>query len=382
MAISTDEVSTDEFPHSVAPPFQPHFLFNVGEVRYEALQELERRQSGEVLLLAQRRVRKEAPSGRCFVRRLPSPSTHMRRRRLVEEVQLAMRLNHPAIAQVHHVGLFDDALHVVMEYVPGPSLETLVTASVVRGMPMSEDFALYAGAELAEALHHAHTLVDEEGRPLGIVHRDVNPRHVVVGPHGEVKLMNFGAAYSLLVGREESPASLVRGDVAYASPEYIRREPLSPRSDVFSLGVLLVELLTGTHLFDVADVPRFAQERRLRVETIPSLPLKQMRALLSRFGPDFVERAVAALAPEVKAILHKALRVAPEERFASAAELRDALRVVQSLRGESYSRQDAVVETARVLSEGSSMRDKVEFGEAGLYPEGLEAHELVGPEKE
>ncbi|ATB46361.1 serine/threonine protein kinase [Corallococcus macrosporus] len=380
MASTADEVSTDEglcSPPSVAPPFTPHFLFKVGEVWYEAVAELERRQSGEVLLLAQRRVRKEALTGHCLVRRLPSPSTYMRRRRLVEEVQLAFRLHHPSIAQVHHLGVYGDAPHVVMEYVPGPSLETLVTASVVRGRAMSEDFALYVGVELTEALHYAHMLMDEEGRSLGIVHRDVNPRHVVVGPHGEVKLMSFGAAYSLLVGREESPKSLVRGDVAYASPEYIRRESLTPRSDVFSLGVLLVELLTGTHLFDVADVPRPPQGRRLRAESIPSLPLKQMRALLASFDSDFVEKAVAALAPDVKAILHTTLHANPEERFASAAELRDALRAAQSRRGEPYGRREVVGEVAQVLSEGGRMRDKVEFGEAGLYPEGLDAHELM-----
>nr|BDT32071.1 serine/threonine protein kinase [Myxococcus sp. MH1] len=384
MAITADEVSTDEvpcYPASV-PPFTPHFLFKVGEVRYDALAELERRQSGEVLLLARRRVRKETLPGRCFVRRLPNPTTYMRRRRLVEEVQLAFRLSHPAIAQVHHLGIYDDALHVVMEYVPGPSVETLVTAGVVRGHPLSEAFALYLGAELAEALHHAHTAVDEDGRPLGVVHRDVNPRHVVVGPHGEVKLMSFGAAFSLLVGREESPESLVRGDVAYASPEYIRRDSLTPRSDVFGLGVLLVELLTGTHLFDVADVPRLPPGRPLRAEAIPSLPLKQMRALLASFGPDSVEKAVAGLAPDVKVILHKALRANPEERFASAAELRDALRVAQSLRSESYGRQDAAAEVAQVLAEGGRLRDKVEFGEVGLYPEGLDAHELIVAEDE
>ncbi|RYZ16408.1 MAG: serine/threonine protein kinase, partial [Myxococcaceae bacterium] len=236
---------------------------------------------------------------------------------------MAFRLRHPAIATVFHRKVSKGALHVVMEYVDGPSLETLVSAGVARGRPVSEAFALYVGAEIAEALHHAHTLTDADGKPLGVIHRDVNPRHVYVGTQGEVKLTNFGAAYSLVVGREESPASLVRGDVAYASPEYLTRQPLTPRSDVFGLGVLLVELFTGKHLFDVEDVPRPLKGMvRLQPEILPSLPLTQMQVqvLLASFGPEDVEEAVASLSPDVKAMLHVALRAKPEERFATAAD--------------------------------------------------------------
>lgn len=358
-------------------PSSPRPLFTVGGVRYEAIRELVVLQSGETLLLARRHGLEGGLPGLCVVRRLPSPATHPRRKRLVEEIQLAFRLNHPGIAQVFHLKIHQDAPHVVMEYVDGPSLETLVSAGVARGQPVSESFALYVGAELAEALHHAHSLTDEDGKGLGIIHRDVNPRHVYVGAHGGVKLTNFGVAFSRLVLRAESPASLVRGDVAYASPEYLERMPLTPRSDVFSLGVLLVELLTGTHLFDVEDAPpSSAGMRSLHAETLPSLPLTQMRWMLAHFGPADVEAAVAALAPDVKTLLHKALRSHPEERFATAADLRDALRVALEKRHPGYGRPEAAEEVARVLAEGSGMRDVVEFGEAGLFREGLDAHEL------
>ncbi|RYZ32099.1 MAG: serine/threonine protein kinase [Myxococcaceae bacterium] len=307
----------------------------------------------------------------------------MQRTRLGEEIQLAFRLRHPAIATVFHRKVHKGALHAVMEYVDGPSLETLVSAGVARGRPVSEAFALYVGAEIAEALHHAHTLTDVDGKALGIIHRDVNPRHVYVGTQGEVKLTNFGAAYSLVVGREESPANLVRGDVAYASPEYLTRQPLSPRSDVFSLGVLLVEVFTGKHLFDVEDVPRPPKKRvRLQPEFLPSLPLTQMQVLLARFGPEDVEEAVASLSPDVKAMLHVALRAKPEERFATAADMRDAMRVALARRHPGYGRQEAAAEWAQVLAEGSALRDEVEFGEEGFFPEGLEAHELEGLKRE
>ncbi|MCP3105332.1 serine/threonine protein kinase [Myxococcus sp. K15C18031901] len=387
MTKDSEDVTTEEWSTSrSAPPTpeSPRYLFTVGDVRYEAVRELETRASGEVLLQVQRRVTGESLSGPCLVRRLPSPTEYMGRKRLAEEMQLALGLNHPGIAQIFHLEFdeVEDAPYVVMEYVDGPSLETLVTAAVVRGKPLSVAFGLYAGAEVADALHYAHTLTTPRGRPLGIIHRDVSPRHIVVGQHGEVKLLDFGSAYSLLVGREESPESLLRGDVAYVSPEYLRRVPLTPRSDVFSLGVLLVEVLTGQHLFDVQDVPPQTKESRLRPEMQPTLPLKQMEALMDTLDEAFVERAVASLPGEVKAVLHTALRLNPEERFASAAEMRDALRgASQSLASGPYGRAESAREAARVVSEGGGMRDKVEFGEAGLYPEGLEAHELVALKK-
>ncbi|RKH71804.1 serine/threonine protein kinase [Corallococcus aberystwythensis] len=359
-------------------PERPRPLFTIEGIRYEAIRELVRMQTGELLMLARRHPERGATlPGLCFVRRLANPSTTLRRTRLGEEIQLAFRLHHPAIAQVFHRKVHQDALHVVMEYVDGPSLETLVSASVARGQPVSEPFALYVGAELAGALHHAHTLTDDAGKPLGIIHRDVNPRHVYVGAHGEVKLVNFGAAYSVVIGREESPANLVRGDVAYASPEYLERLPLTPRSDVFSLGVLLVELFTGKHPFDVQDVPRPAiRLSPLRVEVLPSLPLTQMRVLLASFGPAEVEAAVERLSPDVKPLLHAALRADPEERFATAADMRDVLRAALVRRHPGYGRQEAAAEASRLLAEGSVLRDVVEFGEGGLFPEGLEEHEL------
>ncbi|ADO70361.1 serine/threonine-protein kinase [Stigmatella aurantiaca] len=380
---SDDDVTTEELPTrvpTVRTPSEASFHFEVEGVRYEAVRELEVRPNGERLLRAERRVADGVLSGPCLIRQLTSPSTYIQRKRLFEEVQLAFRLNHPNIAQVFHVQVdeLEDAAYAIMEYVGGPSLETLVCAAVVRGQPLSEGFGLYLGAEVADALHYAHTLTSEKGTPLGIVHRDVNPRHIALGLHGEVKLLDFGSAYSLLVGREESPENLLRGDVAYASPEYLRKEGLTARSDVFSLGVLLVELLTGNHLFEVQDVPSVrANESPLRLESPSSLPLHQMQGLMESFGPDVVEKAVANLDGDIKAVLHIALRLNPMDRFETAADMRDALRgVAQSWPTGPYGRADAMKEAARVVSEGGKLRDQVEFGEAGFYPEGLEKHEL------
>ncbi|GEL74890.1 serine/threonine-protein kinase [Myxococcus virescens] len=385
---SEDEVSTEEFPSRLSTPpspSAPRFLFDVEGVRYEAVREVEVRSNGEKLLKVERRVADGVLAGLSLVRRIASPSTYMMRKRMIEEVQLAFRLNHPNIAQVFHMQVDEeeDAPYAIMEYVGGPSLETLVCAALVRGQPLSEGFGLYVGAEVADALHYAHTLTSEKGVPLGIVHRDVSPRHIALGLHGEVKVLDFGSAFSLLVGREESPENLLRGDVAYASPEYLRKEGLTPRSDVFSLGVLLVEVLTSKHLFEVRDVPVVAKESRFVAESQPSLPLQQMQALMEAFNPDVVEKAVGHLSQDIKAVLHTALRRNPEERFATAADMRDALRgVAHAELREPYGRAEAAKEAARVVSEGGVLRDLVEFGEAGIYPDGLEKHELGLPKKE
>ncbi|NOJ81961.1 serine/threonine-protein kinase [Myxococcus xanthus] len=385
---SEDEVSTEELPSRLPTPpspSAPRFLFDVEGVRYEAVREVEVRSNGEKLLKVERRVADGVLAGLSLVRRIASPSTYMMRKRMIEEVQLAFRLNHPNIAHVFHMQVDEeeDAPYAIMEYVGGPSLETLVCAALVRGQPLSEGFGLYVGAEVADALHYAHTLTSEKGVPLGIVHRDVSPRHIALGLHGEVKVLDFGSAFSLLVGREESPENLLRGDVAYASPEYLRKEGLTPRSDVFSLGVLLVEVLTSKHLFEVRDVPVVAKESRFVAESQPSLPLQQMQALMEAFTPDVVEKAVGHLSQDIKAVLHTALRRNPEERFATAADMRDALRgVAHAELREPYGRAEAAKEAARVVSEGGVLRDLVEFGEAGIYPDGLEKHELGLPKKE
>lgn len=360
------------------PMAKGQLLFTVEDTAFEFVKTLESRANGEVLLLAQRHRHNEL-GGLVVVKRLRSPSTFVRRQRLVEEVQLAMRLRHPAIAQVHQLTIQHGMPHLIMEHVEGPSLDNLVNLAVMRGKPLSEEFALYMGAEVADALHHAHTLKDDEGRSLGIIHRDVSPRNIRVdAATGAVKLTHFGAAYSLLIGREESPASLVRGDVAYASPEYLHRGALDARSDIFSLGLVLVESLTNRHVFDVDSPRKPAPESfpDVKPEEDPSLPFTQMKALIARYTPADVERAAARLSEPVKAILLKALKRQPSERFASAAEMRDALRAVLVTKRQPYGRKEAAEELELLPSEASVMRDKVELPE-GMFPAGLDAHELV-----
>lgn len=353
----------------------PARLFDVDGTTYADVKTLERRGNGEVLILAERHL-PQGQRGRVTLKRLRSPATFPRKQRLLEEVQLAFRLNHPAIAQVHHLTVHRGVPYVIMEHVDGPSLQTVISLAAMRGRPVPEPFALHVAAEVADALHHAHTLTDDAGHPLRLIHRDVSPRNVRLCQRtGAVKVTDFGAAYSRMVGREETPGLLLKGDVAYASPEYLHGRPMDARSDLFSLGLVLVELLTGRHLFDVERLPDGPPppEETVPTDEEPSLPLRQMMAWVDRSGPSDVERALAGHAEATRALVHGALRRAPEERYATAAELRDALRA--ALPG-AYGRPEVAAEVARLLSDASALRDKVELTEDFLPP-GLDAHELT-----
>ncbi|AKQ65619.1 putative serine/threonine protein kinase [Myxococcus hansupus] len=359
-------------------------LFSVEHTRFEFVRTLERRANGEELLLADR-YQRHGLSGPVVIKRVRSPASSARRHRLVEEVQLAYRLHHPTIAQVHYFKIHRGRPYIIMEHVNGPSLETVLNLMAMRGRPVSLAFALHVAAELADALHHAHSLKDEQGRSLGLIHRDVSPRNVRVARTGEVKLTHFGVAYSHLIGREETAGALLKGDVAYASPEYLAGTTLTSASDLFSLGLVLLELATGRHLFaaapDSLEPPR-AKSRELRLEEPPSLPLTQMLMAMEDHGPQDVERAAASLPHDVRAVLHGMLHKDVSKRFGSAGAVCLALRecLVQAIRrtGRPFGRADVADELARLISDASAVRDEVELLDESLFPSGLESHELPG----
>jgi len=358
------EVMNDSARRNVKP--MP--LFVLDGIRYESLWELERRGTGEVLLLAQRGL-EQGPSGYVAVRTLRPPHSSLLLRRMTDEVRLAFRLRHPAIAQVHHFTLQQGIPHVIMEHVEGPTLDRVLNLVAMRNRPVTPAFALQVAAEVADALHHAHTLEDSEGKPLGIVHRDVSPRNICLDEGGAVKLTHFGAAFSLLVGREETPELLLKGDVAYASPEYLRLERLGPASDVFSLGLILVELLTGRHLYnteEAADARAAFQRPSAPVpcpEEPPSLPFVLLRQLSAQHRPEHVGHVLADQPAAVQAIVSRALHPAPAARYASAAELRDALRGALAQGPHPYGRKELSEELARLRADARGLHTLVEHAQ-------------------
>src|SRR5262249_44752427 len=134
--------------------------------------------------------------------------------------------------------------------------------------------AVFIAAEVAKALDHAHRRRDEQMRPLGIVHRDISPQNILLSWEGEVKVTDFGIAKakdSIESDESESPAGKVRGKLAYMSPEQTRADPLDGRSDLFSLGIVLYELVAGSNPF--AAPTAFETLRRVQASEYPPLEL-------------------------------------------------------------------------------------------------------------
>jgi len=167
----------------------------------------------------------------------------------VQEAQLCMRLRHPNICPIYEFGEEDGTFYLAMEWVHGVPLSKLMSQSLDR-LPIPMVVKIIA--DIAAALHHAHTAKGPDGKPLGIVHRDVTPENIMIGYDGVARLLDFGIAKAA-TQPEKTKAGVLKGKFAYMSPEQYQGEQLDGRSDVFSLGVCLYEALTGQSLYARAN---------------------------------------------------------------------------------------------------------------------------------
>lgn len=166
----------------------------------------------------------------------------------LDEARLAAQLRHPNIAQVYDVGEGDRAYFMVMEYVDGPSLRQLLRTLQAKGERVPVPIAVGIGLAILDALRYAHQHEDERGRPLRLVHRDINPRNVLLNRRGEVKIVDFGIAraqFQLHVTR----TGTIKGTLPYMSPEQAAGEAVDHRSDLYSTGVVIWELVTGRRAY-------------------------------------------------------------------------------------------------------------------------------------
>lgn len=233
----------------------------------------------------------------------------------VHEAKLAVRLSHANIVQVFDLGRVDHpngdptSYFIAMEYVPGLDLATLLSRCRRQKRQIPLGMAVFLAAEVAKALDHAHRRRDEQSRPLGIVHRDISPQNILLSWEGEVKVTDFGiakATQSMTDEEDDARAGKIRGKLAYMSPEQSRAEPIDGRSDLFSLGTVLYEMLAGSNPFSAPT--SFEILRRLQASEYP--PLTLVRPDAPRPLVDIVTKALARSA---------------DDRYADAGKLHEAL---------------------------------------------------------
>jgi serine/threonine-protein kinase len=235
------------------------------------------------------------------IKRLREPDEPELVRMFLDEARLAARLNHPNIVHTYEIGEAGGEYFIAMEYLEGQPLSEVLKRLDVRGGGLSESVVASIAVQVLKGLHYAHEFRDFDGAPLGTVHRDVSPQNIFLTYGGAVKLLDFGIAKAALnLTRTESGIS--KGKSRYMSPEQARHTAIDRRSDLFSLGIVVWEMLARRSLF-TGDA--FAVIARGSQDDIP---------LLRTVRPDVSE--------ELEAIVQKALQVAPDRRYATAEEIR------------------------------------------------------------
>jgi serine/threonine protein kinase/tetratricopeptide (TPR) repeat protein len=221
-----------------------------------------------------------------------------------EEAQLATRLNHPNIVQVYDFQDYGEEGQLLsMEYVEGPDLRKLMRAAQGKGQRVPPYVSAYVISEIAKGLHYAHERKDEAGKPIDIVHRDVSPQNMLLSFDGAVKIADFGIASANLF-REEP--GVLKGKTAYMSPEQARGERVNRRTDIYSLGVVFHELLTGRSLHGTAEGADLLEAVRAGRAEPPSTYVRELPA-------------------DLEAIVMKLLARDPAERFQTAREVASAI---------------------------------------------------------
>jgi serine/threonine protein kinase len=228
------------------------------------------------------------------------------RNMFLDEAHISMGLSHSNIVQILDLGVGAGRYFLVMEAVDGWDLGRVLHRATSAGTPFPRDLGLHVAAEVCRALAYAHGKMDASGeRPLGIVHRDVSPQNILLSEQGEVKLTDFGIAKAMNK-REHTGTGVVKGKVAFMSPEQALGKPIDARSDLFAVGTVLYQLMTRVRPFEAAT----DLEVLLRVQHGEFKPAHVI-------APD--------LPAEVSAILQRSMQLDPGMRFQSAEEMLTAI---------------------------------------------------------
>ncbi|HET8939562.1 MAG TPA: serine/threonine-protein kinase [Polyangiales bacterium] len=223
----------------------------------------------------------------------------------LDEARLSARLSHANIVSVFDISARDDTYFLIMEFVDGANLKRILESLQRRGQRFPLPEAIYVCAEACRGLSYAHELHDEHGHPIGIVHRDISPPNIMITKQGEIKVADFGLAKAGTQLSQTDPG-VVKGKFSYLSPEAAAGREVDARADIFSLGIVLWEMLAGRRLF-------LGETDYATVKLIQQANIPRLAPLNNSVDETFEE------------LLLKALTRAPEDRYPSAQAFGDAL---------------------------------------------------------
>ncbi|MCI5072221.1 protein kinase [bacterium] len=225
---------------------------------------------------------------------------------LLDEAKVMVYMNHPNIVSIIEFGKVDESYYIAMEYVEGPTLQKLFKKVRAKNELLPVPIALFIIREIAQGLGYAHRKLDSDGNAMNIVHRDISPANILISFAGDVKITDFGISKAANQNHH-TQVGIIRGKTGYMSPEQTRAGmEIDGRSDLFSLGVIMYELLTGKRLFKADSVPKAL--KMVREGEIP--PISQLRP---------------GLPASLENIVYRALQRNPSERFQSGEDFCDAL---------------------------------------------------------
>lgn len=276
----------------------------------------------------------------------------------LDEARIAAQLNHPNIVQIYDLGEHADAYYIAMEYLAGETLSVVVRNGIKAGTPLPIALAALIVSHAAAGLGHAHSKLGSDGKPLGIVHRDVSPQNLIITFEGNVKVVDFGIARAANRATRTSEGQ-IKGKMAYMAPEQATGGVIDARSDVFSLGVILFEATTGTRFYGAREVA-------------------QIIAMMCGAGPFPRAHETNAAVPEsLSQIIDKALSRDPNQRYSDGNRMREALedwlhgqpekvgiaaleRYLKGVLGEAWGKRVEFIESARAgLLTPSGLRKNV-----------------------
>jgi serine/threonine-protein kinase len=222
--------------------------------------------------------------------------------RFVGEAKLVADLVHQNIVQIYKLGRVGRVFYILMEYVQGVNLSQFIKRHNEMDLKVPGDLGVFIASRICRGLEYAHNKKDRMGSPLGVVHRDISPKNLMLSSEGEVKILDFGVAKAAMFAPDEG--EVVVGKFSYMSPEQAQRLTTDKRSDVFSLGVVMYELLTGEKLFGVPHAETQVIVRNILEKPIPDL---------SRLNNEVTE--------PLEKIVRRALERDPWKRYQDAGDM-------------------------------------------------------------